>query len=102
MSIDINAACKYDGDRTPGLGTYIILSFITWGIYSLYWEYKIGNRIQANASNYNLTIQENGTSILIWRIFGSFVCCVGSFIGNNILIKNANAIWNAYNLKNNV
>ena len=99
LSQDINEACKNDGERTPGLGTYVLLSFITFGIYSLYWEYKIGNRIQANSSRYNLSIQENGTSIIMWRIFGLLICCFGSFVGTNILLKNANLICDAYNKK---
>jgi len=99
LSQDINVACRDDGERTPGLGTYIILSFFTCGIYSLYWEYKIGNRIQANSYRYDLNIQENGTSILMWRIFGAIICFVGSFVGTNILLKNANAICKAYNMQ---
>lgn len=99
LSQDINVACRDDGERTPGLGTYIILSFFTCGIYSLYWEYKIGNRIQANSYRYDLNIQENGTSILMWRIFGSIICFLGSFVGTNILLKNANAICKAYNMQ---
>ena len=102
LSLDINQACDGDGDRTPGLGTYIILSFITCGLYIFYWEYKIANRIQKNASKYNLNIQENGTTVLMWRLFGYLLCVLGTYFGVHILFKNANAICDAYNKKHNL
>ena len=102
LSLDINQACEGDGDRTPGLGTYIILSFITCGLYIFYWEYKIANRIQKNASKYNLNIQENGTTVLMWRLFGYILCVLGTYFGVYILFKNANAICDAYNKKHNL
>lgn len=99
LAQDVNIACADDGSRTPGLATYIILSFITCGFYSFYWEYKIGNRIAQNAPRYGLVVSENGTSILMWRIFGMLLCGIGSFVGLHILIKNANTICAAYNQK---
>lgn len=97
LARDINVACANDGDRTPGLATYIILSFITCGFYSLYWEYKLANRIYANQQRYNITIAENGTAVLLWRIFGALICLLGTFVGINILINNTNKICQAYN-----
>lgn len=101
LAKDINVACSEDGDRTPGLATYIILSLITCGIYSLYWEYKLGNRIANNAPRYGIQMSENGTSILLWRVFGILLCFLGTYVGLNILIKNANTICAAYNQKHN-
>ncbi|MBP3200067.1 MAG: DUF4234 domain-containing protein [Lachnospiraceae bacterium] len=96
---DVNVVCKDDEEKTPGLIIYLLLSFLTLGIYSLYWEYKVGNRIQKNAVKYDITIVENGSSILLWRVFGLLICGIGTFIGTNILIKNTNAICSAYNKK---
>ena len=97
LARDINIVCANDGERTPGLATYIILSFLTCGFYSLYWEYKIANRIYANQQRYNITIAEDGTAVLLWRIFGCLICLLGTFVGINILINNANKICKAYN-----
>lgn len=38
-----------DGEQTSGLVAFILLSFITCGIYAYYWYYKLGNRLAANA-----------------------------------------------------
>jgi hypothetical protein len=91
--------CKEDGDKTAGLAAFILLSFITCGIYPCVWYYKIGNRLMANAPKYGLNFTENGTSVLMWLIFGSLLCGIGFFVAINILIKNTNAMANAYNTK---
>lgn len=86
---------KLKDDR--GLASYIILSIITCGIYAWYWYYKLGNRLANNAGRYGLGIQENGTTVLMWCIFGTLICGIGPFIAMHILIKNSNMICNAYN-----
>ena len=94
---DLNVMCADDGEHTGGLAAYIILSIVTCGIYNLWWLYKIGNRLQRNAPRYGLQFQENGTSVLMWYIFGSLLCFIGSFIALNIVIKNTNRLASAYN-----
>jgi small-conductance mechanosensitive channel len=99
LAADVNTMCKEDGEKTAGLVTLILLSIITCGIYTLVWYYKLGNRLMANAPKYGLMFTENGTSVLMWITFGSLLCGIGFFIALNILIKNTNAMANAYNAK---
>ena len=99
LAQDVNIACADDGEKTPGLAAYILLSIITCGIYSWYWEYKLGNRLNDNAYNYGFHMQENGTTILLWNIFGALICYIGPFIALNIIIKNTNLICHHYNQK---
>ncbi len=97
MAHDVNIACEGDGESTSGLIAFILLSFITCGFYSMFWEYNLGNRLSANAPRYGMTFAENGTTVLMWMIFGSLLCGIGYFVGTNILIKNTNKICMAYN-----
>ena len=97
MAHDVNIACEGDGEETSGLVAFIVLSIVTCGIYSFYWQYKLGNRLAANAARYGMSFQENGTSVLIWDLFGAMLCGIGPFIAMNILIKNSNYICAAYN-----
>ena len=97
MAHDINIACEGDGENTSGLVAFIILSFVTCGIYAWFWYYKLGNRLAENAPRYGMNFQENGTTVLLWLIFGAFLCGIGPFIAMHILIKNSNRICNAYN-----
>lgn len=97
LANDVNTACAGDNDSTPGLLKFILLSMITCGIYSWVWYYKLGNRLAANAPRYGLVFQENGTTVLLWMMFGILLCGIGQFFGINIVIKNTNAICMAYN-----
>lgn len=97
MAHDVNIACEGDGEVTSGMVAFIVLSFITCGIYSYYWCYKLGNRLCVNAARYGMTFPENGTTVLMWDLFGLLLCGIGPFIGMHILIKNSNLICTAYN-----
>lgn len=97
MAQDVNTACEGDGEQTAGLVAFILLSMITCGIYALIWYYKLGNRLAANAPRYGLTFQENGTTVLMWYLFGAVLCGIGPFIAIHILIKNTNLICIGYN-----
>lgn len=100
IAADVNVACEGDGKKTGGLIQFIVLSFITCSIYSWIWYYSLGNRLAENAPRYNIHFQENGTTVLLWLIFGSLICGIGPFIAMYILIKNTNAICAAYNQRN--
>ena len=80
MAHDVNIACDGDGENTSGLVAFILLSMITCGIYAWYWYYKLGNRLANNAGRYGLCIQENGTTVLMWCIFGTLICGIGPFM----------------------
>ena len=97
MAKDVNVACEGDGESTGGLVQFILLSFVTCGIYAWFWYYKLGNRLSLNAPRYGMAFQENGTTVLMWLLFGSLLCGIGSFVAMHILIKNTNSICHAYN-----
>lgn len=97
VSEDMNIACAGDGEETSGVVAYILLTIVTCGIYAWYWHYKLGNRLQANARRYGMEVPENGTTILLWLLFGSFFFGIGYFIAMHILFKNLNLVSMAYN-----
>ena len=51
----------------------------------------------ANAPRYGLSFQENGTTILLWYLIGLLLCGIGPYVAMHFLIKNTNAICDAYN-----
>lgn len=97
LAQDMNVVCEGDGQKTPGLVQFIVLSFITCGIYSWFYYYGLGNRMAENAPRYGLSFSENGTTVLIWLIFGALICGIGPFVAMHILIKNMNSLAHAYN-----
>ncbi len=94
---DVNVLCDGDGKKTAGLIKLYLLGIITCGIYIFVWYYSLGNRLAENAPRYGLHFTENGTSVLLWQLFGTALCGIGPFVAMNILIKNTNALANAYN-----
>lgn len=97
LSKDVNVICAGDGKKTAGMLKLYLLSLITCGIYMYVWYYGLGNRLAENAPRYNLNFQENGTTVLLWVLFGSFLCGIGPFVAMHIIIKNTNALASAYN-----
>lgn len=97
LAKDVNIICAGDGKETAGLVKFILLSIVTCGIYSFIWMYAIGNRLAQNAPRYGLNFTENGTTILMWYLFGILLCGIGPYIAMHIIIKNTNALATAYN-----
>lgn len=93
----MNVVCAGDGQNTPGLVQFILLSFITCGIYSWFYYYNLANRMAENAPRYGLSFSENGTTVLLWLLVGALVCGIGPFVAMYILIKNMNSLAHAYN-----
>lgn len=100
LAQDMNTVCYGDGEETPGLGYYILFTILTCGIYSFFCFYKIGNRQAANGPRYNVHIQENGTTILVWLILGTWFLFIGYFVAMHIIIKNMNTLAYEYNKRN--
>lgn len=100
LAQDVNDLCEGDGESTSGILAFIFLGFITCGIYRIIWWYKLANRLQANGHRYNVPIQENGTTYVMWVLFGSLLCFIGPFIALNFVIKNTNKLCAAYNQYN--
>ena len=67
------------------------LSTLTFGLYNIYWTYKIGQRLHANAPRYGFKMVENGKDIALLDAF-SF-----GFISAYELLKNMNKIAKVYN-----
>ena len=93
---DLNKVCAGDGQNDMNFVTIILLSVVTFGIYGIYTIYCIGNRLNNNAPRYGQSFQENGTTLLLWYILGSFIL-FGSWVAIYIMIKNMNALGEAYN-----
>lgn len=97
MIKDVNITCAGDGKTTPGIFEYIVFGILTCGVYDYLWLYTFTNRISDNAPRYGMNFQENGTTILLWWVFGVMLCGAGPFIAMYLLIKNTNALNAAYN-----
>ncbi len=94
---DINIMCYGDGQESPNYIVVWLLSLVTCGIYSIIWQYIQANRLQIAGNKYGVSIVENGTTVLLWILLGSFLCGLGLIMVPYILIKNFNIVANSYN-----
>lgn len=94
---DMNRLCAGDGKDSPNFIVVWLLSIITCGIYLWVWYYQMANRMQANAPRYGIALQENGTTILLWKLLGALLCGIGTYYGDYLLIKNTNTLADLYN-----
>lgn len=94
---DVSSAKEPDGWKSPNLIVLTLLILVTCGFYSLYWIYKMGNTIQRTGENYGERIDENGTTLLLWVLLGSWVCGLGAFVTYHLMFRNMNTICRRYN-----
>lgn len=94
---DINLICNGDGKHTTEILKYYLLSIVTFGIYTYFWEYSLQNRLESNASRYNVVITENGSTVLLWDLLGGFLLGIGPLISLHIMFESSNKLAHAYN-----
>lgn len=91
LSLDVNEVCKGDGVENTSFPLMIVLSLLTLGVYNLYWLYKIGQRLRANAPRYGYKMLVGGADIVVLHI------CSFGFVSAWELINNMNRFAKVYN-----
>lgn len=91
LSLDVNEVCKGDGQESESYVISFVLSTLTFGLYHIYWIYKLAQRMRANAPRYGFKMLETGKDIAVLDAF-SF-----GFISAWELIKNMNRMAKVYN-----
>lgn len=91
LSMDINSVCEGDGQETTSFVLALALSMVTFGLYYLYWIYKLSQRLRVNAPRYGFKMLETGKEIAVLSLL-SF-----NYIAAWELIKNMNRVAREYN-----
>lgn len=94
---DLNNITEGDGAPLQNFIVVILLTIVTCGIYKYVWMYQLGNKLQMNGPRYNVCIQENGTTILLWAVLGIFLLGIGPIVAHYFLINNFNELAVRYN-----
>lgn len=98
---DLNVVCGVkepdDEYKSPNYIVVCLLGLITCGIYMFFWIYKQGNRMQRAGNAYGVQIDENGTTYLLWILFGSLLCGAGPLVAYHLMFKNLNKLCVCYN-----
>lgn len=97
MVSEINIMCAEDGEHLmPYIGAFL-LGFVTFGIYPIYYMYRMQTRLHENAHRYNVNVSEKGGAIILWILLGWFIFGIGIIVAYAIIIKNFNKMAYGYN-----
>lgn len=96
MARDTNIVCASDGRRTRGVVGLLFFSFITLGIYSIFWEYSILTRWEnfVNVSNEKPKCPFWLYLILCYLLSWTGICVLIAYI---LKINGLNQICRMYN-----
>ena len=96
--VDLNTIFAGDGEDSPNYLIVFLLSLVTCGIYGIYWQYKQANRIYQQAySRYGVTVNESGSTILLWNLLGLVTGGIGQMVAEYFMITNLNTVASVYN-----
>lgn len=97
ISEDINIMCEGDGEHLMPYVCAWLLGFVTFGIYYIYYLYRMQTRMRENAYRYNVNITESGGSIILWYLLLLILFGLGPIISLAIIVKNHNKMVYEYN-----
>ncbi|MBO5064803.1 MAG: DUF4234 domain-containing protein [Clostridia bacterium] len=96
ISKEVNLLCEGDGKKTMKYVFAWLLSIPTLGIFGVIWKARLAERLKTNASRYDLKFSE-GKGILAVLSTAGLLFLAGPSIGHYVLIKNYNAMGEAFN-----
>ena len=95
---DLNTIFYGDGEDSPNYIIVLLLSWVTCGIYGVYWRYKQANRMYRESyDRYGVMIEENGSAILLWTLLGYLTGGIGQLVADYFMIQNLNKTALVYN-----
>ena len=99
---DINTTCFDDDRYTDGIVMFLILTSLTFGLYSILWYCFAADRIcNTFRISYKGVSETSAKSFLCWYIFGSLLFGLGPLIAQYHFIHSINDLNSAYNIRYN-
>lgn len=97
MMKDINVMCESDGEELMNYILALLLGMITFGIYLIYYYYRVQTRLHENSRRFNVEISESGGTFLLWYLAGSLLFGLGPIIAMAIMFRSFNKLAYGYN-----
>lgn len=91
LSLDVNAVCEGDNLESASFLYVLALNVATFGIYRLFWIYKLGQRLKANAPRYGFKMVIGGKDFVILDMLS------GGWISAWEFVRNMNRFAKVYN-----
>lgn len=94
---EINIMCEEDGEHLMPFIVAILLGIVTFGIFLIYYFYRMQTRLHENAGRYNVNISESGGSIILWWLILFIIAGLGPYISMAIILRSFNKLARGYN-----
>ncbi len=91
---NVNTLCEGDDKDSANYILVAILSVMTFGLYTLIWNYQMAERLYQKAPDYGVEIKHGGMFVMLFRLF-SFI----PFVASILKLSYANKLIDAYNAK---
>ena len=93
---DLNVVVPTEKRTTSFWLCFLILSWLTLGIYPLYWFHKMSNKVSTGLAQKGINYNFNAGTFWLWGVLGSCIV-VGPFIYYHKLFTAMNMLNGAYN-----
>lgn len=89
---DLNTICYGDGRRTAGGLEFYFLGLVTFGLYTVFWEYEVANRVRDNGIRYGYLDAPSGLAVLLWNTLGCLLFMLGPLIAWYVVLDEVNVM----------
>ena len=96
---DINILCKESGRRVPGLVTYVLLSLVTLGIYSILWWFRTAIILEEEARRRQVRISMTPGIVLLAFVMNYTCAGIAGLVGMHYVFDAVNELARAYNIE---
>ena len=97
LTKSVSVICDGDGEQPQkNYLLVVLLGWVTFGIYPLYYYYKLQNRISKNGHRYGVSIQEDGSSFLMWYLIGFLTFGITTIVALILLVESYNKLVEGY------
>ena len=96
---DINEICKEDEIKSTGVFTMILLTFLTCGLYPLFWYFRLGDMLRRAAKRREIHTPITGGYMLLCHFVSLFVFGIAGIIAMNQVFEVTNDLAADYNMR---
>ena len=96
---DINTLCKDDGKNNEGVLLYILFTFLTCGLFPVFWWFKAADRLSRAAVREGVAVDISGGKVLALCIVGMFTWGIFIWYAQYLVMQATNDVAVNYNSK---
>ena len=97
LAKDANLLCEGTGRKTTGLLTFVLLSILSFGLYGIFWWFRIADMLDRAARARKLRSTVNAPTVMLAMILSYFLTPIAGLIGVYQVLSAANDLATEYN-----